>query len=301
MEKSVYFYLLSITEEQEDDGILERQLTNDAVYELFHNIYDNSKDVNHYKTCELKGQYYYDFLTFNENEVFIKIGRVNENTSIEKRNKETLESGPIEVNENEQLDKIEYYYMDFKTGIVSILNADGIGYGTPIKKLLLERYSNNNLNVTFANIISRDIIKMVMEKDVIGTMEYSYAVPNDNIMSNDMNVNRDFFNNIENKKALVLSCRIPIERNKSAFKNNNELLKTMNSIIREHTSSMKSFVVNAKNKGEKMRSFNLLKYRFKEIIDCENQDFSDFSSIYEIIKNTYQNRKKEICNLINIK
>ena len=301
MEKNIYFYLLSITEEKEENKkTITTQLSNHAVYELFSNIYVDSKKVGSYKSYVLEGQYYYDFIYFSEDETFIKIGKVNENTTIEKRNKDTLESGPIEVNENEQLDKIIYYYMDFKTGIASILNADGVGYGTAIKKLIMGKYNKNNLQVTFANIISKNIIEMVMNKDVIGTIEYSYAVPNDDILCNDLNVNRNFFNNIENKKALILSCRIPIQRNKSAFKNHNELLTTMNHISREHE-LLKTFVVNAKNNGEKMKGFNLLKYRFKESIECENQDFSDYESIYQLIKNTYKKRKNEICKLINIK
>lgn len=301
MEKNIYFYLLSITEEKEENKkTITTQLSNHAVYELFSNIYVDSKKVGNYKSYVLEGQYYYDFIYFSEDETFIKIGKVNENTTIEKRNKDTLESGPIEVNENEQLDKIIYYYMDFKTGIASILNADGVGYGTAIKKLIMGKYNKNNLQVTFANIISKNIIEMVMNKDVIGTIEYSYAVPNDDILSNDLNVNRNFFNNIENKKALVLSCRIPIQRNKSAFRNHNELLTTMNRVSSEHE-LLKTFVVNAKNNGEKMKGFNLLKYRFKESIECENQDFSDYESIYQLIKNTYKKRKNEICKLINIK
>lgn len=301
MEKNIYFYLLSITEEKEENKkTITTQLSNHAVYELFSNIYVDSKKVGNYKSYVLEGQYYYDFIYFSEDETFIKIGKVNENTTIEKRNKDTLESGPIEVNENEQLDKIIYYYMDFKTGIASILNADGVGYGTAIKKLIMGKYNKNNLQVTFANIISKNIIEMVMNKDVIGTIEYSYAVPNDDILSNDLNVNRNFFNNIENKKALVLSCRIPIQRNKSAFRNHNELLTTMNRVSSEHE-ILKTFVVNAKNNGEKMKGFNLLKYRFKESIECENQDFSDYESIYQLIKNTYKKRKNEICKLINIK
>jgi len=301
MEKNIYFYLLSITEEKEENKkTITTQLSNHAVYELFSNIYVDSKKVDSYKSYVLEGQYYYDFIYFSEDETFIKIGKVNENTTIEKRNKDTLESGPIEVNENEQLDKIIYYYMDFKTGIASILNADGVGYGTAIKKLIMGKYIKNNLQVTFANIISKNIIEMVMNKDVIGTIEYSYAVPNDDILSDDLNINRNFFNNIENKKALVLSCRIPIQRNKSAFRNHNELLTTMNRVSREHE-LLKTFVVNAKNNGEKMKGFNLLKYRFKESIECENQDFSDYESIYQLIKSTYKKRKNEICKLINIK
>ena len=301
MEKNIYFYLLSITEEKEENKkTITTQLSNYAVYELFSNIYVDSKNVGSYKSYVLEGQYYYDFIYFSEDETFIKIGKVNENTTIEKRNKDTLESGPIEVNENEQLDKIIYYYMDFKTGIASILNADGVGYGTAIKKLIMGKYNKNNLQVTFANIISKNIIEMVMNKDVIGTIEYSYAVPNDDILCDDLNVNRNFFNNIENKKALILSCRIPIQRNKSAFKNHNELLTTMNHISREHE-LLKTFVVNAKNNGEKMKGFNLLKYRFKESIECENQDFSDYESIYQLIINKYKKRKNEICKLINIK
>ena len=294
MEKNIYYYLLSITEEKEENKkTITTQLSNNAVYELFSDIYRDSKKVGSYKSYVLEGQYYYDFIYFSEDETFIKIGKVNENTTIEKRNKDTLESGPIEVNENEQLEKIIYYYMDFKTGIASILNADGVGYGTAIKKLIMGKYNKNNLQVTFANIISKNIIEMVMNKDVIGTIEYSYAVPNDDILCNDLNVNRNFFNNIENKKALILSCRIPIQRNKSAFKNHNELLTTMNHISREHE-LLKTFVVNAKNNGEKMKGFNLLKYRFKESIECENQDFSDYESIYQLIKNTYKKRKNEI-------
>ena len=194
MEKNIYFYLLSITEEKEENKkTITTQLSNHAVYELFSNIYVDSKKVDSYKSYVLEGQYYYDFIYFSEDETFIKIGKVNENTTIEKRNKDTLESGPIEVNENEQLDKIIYYYMDFKTGIASILNADGVGYGTAIKKLIMGKYIKNNLQVTFANIISKNIIEMVMNKDVIGTIEYSYAVPNDDILSDDLNINRNFF------------------------------------------------------------------------------------------------------------
>ena len=282
------------------DKSIEKPLSNKAIYDLFFEIYNNSKEVGNYKSYELEDLYYYDFLKFDEKETFIKIGKVNENSSIEKRNKDILESSPIEVDENEQLDKITYYYMDFETGIVSILSADGIGYGTAIKNLILTKYKKSKLNVDFANILTKDVIKMIMEKDIIGTIEYSYAVPNDDILSDDININPVFFSDIENKKAMVLSCVIPIKRNKSAFKNNDLFKNLIDKLYKTH-GTLKSLLVNAKNKDESMHTFNLLKYRFTAKIECEIKNFSNYEFIYALIRKEYINRKNEICKLVNIK
>ena len=49
MEKNIYFYLLSITEEKEENKkTITTQLSNYAVYELFSNIYVDCKNVGRY-------------------------------------------------------------------------------------------------------------------------------------------------------------------------------------------------------------------------------------------------------------
>lgn len=294
MEKNIYYYKLDIHEKKDN---VEKVLSNQAIYELFKDIYEHSKDVKNYKTYELNGQYYYDFIEFNENEVFLKIGKVNINSSIEIRDKDTYMSGPIDIKDNQQLNTIVYYYMDFTTCIATILSTEGVGYGTAIKKLILDRYKEGISDVVFANIISKNIIDVIMKKDIIGTIEYSYAVPSDEILSNDMHVDRDIFVDIQNKKSMVLTCHLGIERNKSAFDNHHKLLAMFNKVCSVHH-SLKSFIVNAKDSDEKMSSFNLLKYRYKDKIEYKENDFSNYDIMFDIIQCKYKKKKNEICELI---
>lgn len=61
---------------------------------------------------------------------------------------------------------------------------------------------------------------------------------------------------------------------------------------------LKSFYIDAKNKGEKIEHFNLLEYRYKDKIEYDEHDFSNYNTMYKLIKSKYSNKKVEICELI---
>lgn len=293
MEKNIYYYELVVKKKKDKSEIA---LNSNEIYQMFEEIYNHTRSVDAYKTCELDGLYYYDFIIFNKTEMFLKIGKVNMNNAIEIRDKDTFKSGPINIKENQQLNTILYFYMDFNTCIATICSSEGIGYGTAIKKLLMDKYKKDITNVIFANILTKDIIKRIMEKDIIGNIEFSYAVPSDEIWSS-INLNRDVFNDIQNKKSMQMTCKLCIERNKSAFDDRNQVKMLFNDITSKYK-LLKSFYIDAKNKGEKIEHFNLLEYRYKDKIEYDEHDFSNYNTMYKLIKSKYSNKKVEICELI---
>ena len=44
--------------------------------------------------------------------------------------------------------------------------------------------------------------------------------------------------------------------------------------------------------------FNLLEYRYKDKIEYDEHDFSNYNTMYKLIKSKYSNKKVEICELI---
>ncbi|KRN50427.1 hypothetical protein IV49_GL002075 [Kandleria vitulina DSM 20405] len=293
MEKNIYYYELVVKKKKDKSEIA---LNNNEIYQMFEDIYNHTRSVDVYKTCELDGLYYYDFMIFNQEEMFLKIGKANMNNAIEIRDKDTFKSGPINIKENQQLNTILYFYMDFNTCIATICSSEGIGYGTAVKKLLIDKYKKDITNVSFANILSKDIIKTIMKKDIISNIEFSYAVPSDEILSS-IHLNRDVFNDIQNKKSMQMTCKLCIDRNKSAFDDNRRVLTVFNDITSKYK-LLKSFHIDAKNKGEKKERFNLLEYRYKDKIEYNEHDFSKYKTMYELIKSKYSNKKYEICELI---
>lgn len=163
MEKNIYYYELVVKKKKDKSEIA---LNNNEIYQMFEDIYNHTRSVDAYQTCELDGLYYYDFMIFNQEEMFLKIGKANMNNAIEIRDKDTFKSGPINIKENQQLNTILYFYMDFNTCIATICSSEGIGYGTAVKKLLIDKYKKDITNVIFANILSKDIIEKIMEKDI---------------------------------------------------------------------------------------------------------------------------------------
>lgn len=293
MEKNVYYYLLDVRLKNDN---IEQVMSKEQKYSLFENIYNDAKQVGNHKTCQLEGQYYYDFLVFNEEEAFIKIGRVNSNTSIEVRDKRTLEAGPIEIQENEQLNTVVYFYIDFNTCISCILSSEGVGYGTPIKKLLMADFPSTI--VIFANILSNDIINTIMKKDIIGMIEYEYAIPSDQMLNPDhMDYDIDIFDQLQNQQSMTFHQKFRIKKNKSAFKDNQGLLQVYTSLLDRHP-HLKKFTVRAKNEGEKMEKFNIMEYKCKDTISYEEHDFSDYDSMFQIMKSAYEKKKGELCNFV---
>lgn len=293
MEKNIYYYELVVKKKKDK---VEIALNNNEIYQMFEEIYNHAKQVGAYKTCELNELYYYDFIIFNKKEMFLKIGRVNMNNAIEIRDKDTFKSGPINIKKNQQLNTILYYYMDFSTCVATIYSSEGVGYGTAVKMLLMDQYKEDITNVIFANILSKDIIKRIMKKDIISNIEFSYAVPSEEILSS-IHLNGDVFNDIQNKKSMEMTCKLCIERNKSAFDDSSRLLTMFNDITSKFK-IIKSFYIDAKNKGEKIEHFNLLKYRYKDKIEYDEHDFSDYNVMYNLIKSKYSKKKAEICELI---
>lgn len=67
MEKNIYYYELVVKKKKDRSEIA---LNSNEIYQMFEEIYNHTKSVDAYKTCELDGLYYYDFIIFNEKEMF---------------------------------------------------------------------------------------------------------------------------------------------------------------------------------------------------------------------------------------
>ena len=295
MKKNIYYFVLDVKTKEND---IVKSLESESIYILFKDIYNKAIAFKNGRTTNLDNMYYYDFVHFDNEYMFIKIGRSNVSNSIEIRNVNTNLSMPIEVHENEKLNTIMYFYFNFNNSVAMLYSGDNYNYPTPIKDLLFNKYGSNLEDVTFANILNSDIIQKIIEKDIIGSIEFAYAIPKDTILHNDFGEGILDFSTLENQKSQTITSKVQIKRNKSAFLHSNQLLGFYNKITNKYGKNLKKFNVKAKNQNEKLEKYDLLGYRYKTLLEVDDSVFSDETKMEKILITQYEKSIHEIDDLI---
>lgn len=290
--KRINFYQLQATQKISDK---EESLSKDDIQNCLNFIYDKlSTNSNNYKYKQFIvgfNQYIIEFINFNviEKFIFARIGKhTNENT-IGKRDSLTGDLFNIELQENESIESYTYLYLDLNNMILSYLLLSG----TPSKTAFANFINGEIENVEFecVPIATNDVLKRLASKSVLGTINYSYCNPKENITKDIPGIDKELLSDLNTQKTVIaVSLRPP--RSKSITKKVEDILKIKEYLMKEHESNLKSLNMNAKDEDEEAVNYNLLDYHFTTFTYISMLSLKTEKDFLEIIEHEYKKNKR---------
>ena len=123
----------------------------------------------------------------------------------------------------------------------------------------------------------------------------TYSVPEDNILSNSLGVDKNTFDCLRNVKTRTARLKLVATRNKNILDSSGSLADLITSIKEKFGSNLLGLTANAKDDNEESQPYNLLQYCFTKTVTIGDESSviteSDFKSA---LKNTYNNNKDEL-------
>lgn len=300
LKRKVSFYLLSL-DKLSDDKKKTIFLSHEEIKARFNYIYSERMHpiANDRKALDVQigsGFYVIEIIEQRNNLVFAKIGKQNPADTVALRDQRTLESETIPMTETQALELFTYFLIDFDTGIISYIGIGGIPKISAIKGMFSNNLSEEGISTRVSAIVSCDILHTIMQKNTISKIEFSIAVPNDEVLSNKIGLSLNDFDSISNVKSRTASFKLVAKRNKNIFHTNTRLVDLFNSTINQFGDRLIAYKVNAKDDGEPTQTYDLLEYHYTQVvplgvndqITLSESDFQD--ALYKV----YNANKQEL-------
>ena len=278
-----------------------RNLDNITIENNFKYIYDNKTNSlsNGNRAITVRhssNDYVLEIIEFKDHEAFIKIGQQNSVNTVALRDVDTLETERVPMSDTQQLELFTYFLIDFTTGIVSYIGVNGAPKISVIRTLFDEEFVATQSTYTkIASILTTDILNTLIKKKTISKLTVTYSVPEDNILSNSLGVDKNTFDCLRNVKTRTASLKLVATRNKNILDSSGSLVDLITSIKEKFGSNLLGLTANAKDDNEESQPYNLLQYCFTKTVTIGDESSiiteSDFKSA---LKNTYNNNKDEL-------
>lgn len=261
---------------------------------------DTTDDGHKYKILEAyKKNYTFEFLTFNDNEMFLRIRqpRPKNHYGKSKENNATLQK--LDINNNEHMESYTFLYLDFETMIVSHLKIQG----TPtvnyfIRFLMNENGYGNGIVYNCDAIATEDIIKQIVNNQKFGTIAYSYVNPSDSALKDIPGVTDRIRRGLQANRSTI-EVKISPSRSKNLLKDGSFLYEIKKWLLKEHGDNLKKFSINAgEYEDSKMTTFNLLNQEFTQETDIKVDDEIDENEYLKAIRAAYNGTKSILIKYI---
>ena len=146
-----------------------------------------------------------------------------------------------------------------------------------------------------------DVLNLLTQKDIISKITLSVAVPNDEVLSDVVGLPKNDFDMLESVRTKTATYKLVAQRNKNILKSNSKLVGLITCIREKFGDNLKGINVNAKNKGESTQTYDLLNYSFtkKVYLNGHNGHYYSGNELMEILRETYNNNKKDLLKYIN--
>lgn len=301
MNRTVSFYRLCQEEKEmsEDKGSARiKDLTEEEVNLNFDYLYNSARKItngNRAVVTEHKGQkHVIEYITHNEEEIFLKIGRENPISTVAIRDSRTLETSKIPIKQNQLLELFTYCYIDRKTLIISYMGVSGAPKIAAIEGLFDTVL--NGVDTKFASIITDDILEIISNKKIISKLMVTVALPSDEVLSNELGVSQEIFDGVRNAKKSTYTYEVTARRNKGLWNSKNQLRKLVDAIRSRHGEKLEKLNVNAKNDDEKSQSYNLLNYNFTKKVELSEKTYGNQGEVEfeKALKDVYSRSKREL-------
>lgn len=235
--------------------------------------------------------YIIEFIKFDENELFARIGKQADENTIGKRDSVTGNLINIELQDNENIESFTYLYLDLSNMILSYLVLSG----TPSKTIFSNFINDMIDNVEFVcvPITTDDVIKKLASKSILGTIEFSYCNPKNDIIKDIPGINKNDLKSLNADKSVITVSLRPA-RSKSITHRITDIFNIKKALEDEHGENLKSLKLNAKNEDEEMINYNLLDYKFSTYTYIDMLLLNTADDFYKIILREYNNMKSTL-------
>lgn len=299
IQRKVHFFRMSfresviVTKESKEEVVQYKYLDSENMVQYFEEMYndyfenvDNGRKAKSIHTSA--GDVVIEIVEHTEKYGVFKIGHQKTANTVGLRNYKTLSFSNVPMKEEEDLEMYTYCYMDYSNFVCAIISV----YGAPtisaltnmFRNYFSSEYKEKVMYITADSILSTETIEMLSNKEVITNVTATIALPQEKILDQYVYLNRKEFGTLHDVKSSEITLNIVGKRNSNLFYQPNQLVKVFNQMQDIYDKNLKSFSVKAKNKDEKMETYNVLNYKFTRSISLSSEDSSKFTE-KEIVKN----------------
>ncbi len=271
--RKVSFYLLSLEKHiynADTNTTMIKVFDNTEMEQSFEKVYSGMKELkNKHKAIDVttsNNSYVVEIIEYKEHMVFARIGQQNYANTAALRDINTLESEEVPMKESQLLELYTFCLIDFKTGIISYIGINGAPKISAIKYLFDSFLHNENIYSKLAAILTNDILKTLVNKNIISQMSITVAVPDDAILSNVVGLGEKSFDSLRNVKTKTATYKLVGTRNKNIFDTSKSLATLIGDIKSTYGDKLRALKVNAKNYKEPSQTYDLLEYNFTKTV-----------------------------------
>lgn len=293
VKKRINFYQIQATKTIENK---KEELSKDEIIKHLQSICSGlNVNSNNYKYQSFEmgfNDYIIEFIKFDDSMLFARIGKKTNENTIGKRDTLSGDLLNIELQDSENIETYTYIYIDLTNMILSYLVLSG----TPSRTSFSYFLNENDENIVFdcVPITTKDVIKNLAKKNVLGTIKYSYCNPKECVIENIPGINKQLLSSLNaDKSVITVSLRPP--RSKSITNKIQDIFNLKDELLKEHGQNLQSLTMNAKDYDEETINYNLLDYKFARYtyismlsLKTEHDFFDIITQEYKKIKNTLE-------------
>lgn len=291
IKKRINFYQIQ-AKETNDKGKGKVTLSKDEIRQYLESIYKKLKvNSKNYKYDHFQvgyNDYIIEFLKYDESMLFARIGKQANESTIGKRDTITGDLINIELHDSENIEAYTYLYLDLTNLILSYLVLSGSPSRTSFSSFINQ--TMDNIVFECVPITTDDVLERLANKEVLGTIEYAYCNPKENITKDIPGIDRKFLESLNAEKTVITVSLRPA-RSKSITNKIKNIFGIKNELMQTHGENLKSLRMNAKNHEEEAINYNLLDYNFASYAYISMLAIKTEEDFYNIITKEYKKMK----------
>lgn len=290
--RNIYFYRLKVSQTLlENDTSLKEDLTKEEIFNFMQSIYEdlnsNEKGYRYIKYDFLKQYYLIEFIDFNEDSTFIRLGKQNANNEVGKRNIESCNLEDIPLENGELIEAYTYLYIDFKTDVISFVRVGGAPTMKWFEIPLTSYYTGSGYKVSCIPFVTDEILNSYSSNSEIGSITITTIKPTLEIASILGGIQKK---DVEDFDSYEMNLSLSIKpKQKGGNTTKMPRLQNLFNKVKENDSRIKKFTLNIADENEEK----------KKVIDLMNYKFTRSSDIQSTDKLTSEQYKHEIVKVYN--
>ena len=299
--KDVYFYQMEIFREENNCLDKKREYLNkNKILEIYKNkiLVDENLVNDSLVAKEVPYQQTLEVIDFNNKYLFGRLGKAKGSTFVQLRNKTTLKTSEVAKNKTQNIEIYTYFYLDFETAIITFIDTLFAPRITILNNLINRYAEDNTLKTKVFPILREDLVQIINEKRVISNIQFSVALPSDNILDmTGIGLSRKEFDKIykDNLKTRKVTIKLIAVNSQSILQGiqASKIADFISSIFNESQGDVNEFKIKTKDNNEQLKEYDILKKRITEKVKME---YSNEQEILTKLQKVYQGKKNQLLN-----
>lgn len=292
VQKKVSFFRLSLNIGESCE------VKNAEVEKRFASIYKNKMNMlsDDRKAIKINEKYVVEVLKYVNHMAFLIIGVENSSNVVSLRNSESLESEQIPMKDGQMLEVFTYCLFDFETCIITYICLNGMTSLSALRDLFSD--IDATIVANLVPIVTKDVLKkIVSKKDIVSKFTVKLAIPCDKMLSSELGLPMDKFDNLQNIKSQTVTLQISAKRNTSLFSTGNRCVDFFNNLISKMKNcDLRKLSVTAKNTDESTHDYDVFLEKFSKTLILEKEDLDTYQSedFFEQLNKVYSETKNDL-------